>query len=362
MWAIIILLMISAVIIGFVFLISRIIKFSFIKNLSIGRVAKTLISTSILLLSFALFFIIGGFMNAMVIFLHFVIIWAISDFIANIYRKIKKCDRKKYISGAVAIIVTVIYLCYGIFSAFYVFRTEYNIKTNKNIGTDNLKIVGFSDSHIGVTLNHKDIEKCVEKINAEKPDIVVIVGDYIDDGTTLSELEKSSKALKKLTPRYGTYYVFGNHDAGYGKREYDRDDLVFNLRKNNVSVLEDDVVKITDKISLIGRKDRQSADRLMPNDFGIEKNNYNIVLDHQPYDFENLEKSGVDLVISGHTHGGQMIPINRVGRIIGENDMTYGHEKRSSTDFIVSSGISNWELYFKTGCISEYFVINLTSK
>jgi predicted MPP superfamily phosphohydrolase len=89
---------------------------------------------------------------------------------------------------------------------------------------------------------------------------------------------------------------------------------------------------------------------------------YVILLDHQPYDFDAEAAAGADLVLCGHTHGGQFIPINHIGEWIGENALRYGHEKRQNTDFIVSSGISNWTFRFKTGCHSEIVVIELKAK
>ena len=65
------------------------------------------------------------------------------------------------------------------------------------------------------------------------------------------------------------------------------------------------------------------------------------------------------MVISGHTCGGQFIPINHVGELTGENTKCYGYEKRGNTNFIVTSGISDWAFKFKTGCKSEYVVINV---
>ena len=82
-------------------------------------------------------------------------------------------------------------------------------------------------------------------------------------------------------------------------------------------------------------------------------------MDHQPTDYANEAAAGVDLVLSGHTHGGQLFPVNHVGDWFGINDRTYGYERRNNTDFIVTSGISCWEIKFKTGTKSEFVIIDL---
>ena len=76
-------------------------------------------------------------------------------------------------------------------------------------------------------------------------------------------------------------------------------------------------------------------------------------------DYDAEAASHMDLVVSGHTHGGQLIPFLDVGVWLGVNDAVYGYERRESTDFIVTSGISDWELFFKSGCRSEYVVIEI---
>ena len=84
----------------------------------------------------------------------------------------------------------------------------------------------------------------------------------------------------------------------------------------------------------------------------LDPDKFSIVLDHQPQDYEAQAKAGVDLVLSGHTHGGQLFPDDRV----------YGYEKRGSTNFIVTSGISDWAIKFKTGCRSEYLMLEIDGK
>ena len=84
-----------------------------------------------------------------------------------------------------------------------------------------------------------------------------------------------------------------------------------------------------------------------------------IDLNHQPNDYSNEKESQVDLVLSGHTHGGQVFPLGQIGKIAKIHDEFYGMHKRDNTTFIVNSGISNWEVYFKTLTKSEYTVINI---
>ena len=124
-------------------------------------------------------------------------------------------------------------------------------------------------------------------------------------------------------------------------------------------------METTNGLWIVGRKDRseeqrsggrQSAEALLS---AVDRNGYIVILDHQPHDFDGEAAAGADLVLSGHTHGGQFFPFNRVGQWLGENALSYGHERRQGTDFIVSSGISNWTFQFKTGCRSEIVLITL---
>ena len=176
-------------------------------------------------------------------------------------------------------------------------------------------------------------------------------------------------ALKQLQAPYGVYFSFGNHDKGYydnALRGYTGDDLIQELEKNGVTVLQDEYVPLGEDFYLVGRQDlsenltdtpRAAMGELMAQ--LPESDRYTIVLDHQPADFDAEAQAGAGLVLCGHTHGGQMIPINYLGQWLGVNDLRYGHERRQNTDFIVSSGISDWELLFKTGCHSEYVLIDL---
>ena len=116
-------------------------------------------------------------------------------------------------------------------------------------------------------------------------------------------------------------------------------------------------------ILIVGRRDASFGQRAelaaLLEDVDPEK--YIIVLDHEPTDYENEAATNADLVVSGHTHGGQLIPLGTVGKLFAGNERTYGYERRNRTDFIVTSGISDWAVHFKTGTRSEYVIITLNA-
>ncbi len=336
----------------------RIRKYEFLKNLGKRGI---LLSWLIAFASAAILTVIAGISNAVVIILHLLAFLGLCCFVAFIIKKSAKKILPHHYADIGAIVITVVYLCIGSFLMVHIFRTEYVLETEKTIGQD-LRIVQTADFHIGTIMDGESVEELVERINAENPDIVVIIGDFADDGTEKEDMIASCKALGKINAKYGTYFVFGNHDEGYfNSRNFSGDELKQALKENGIRIMEDDTVAITEKIYLLGRKDasdkdRKSISRLMKN---IPSDCYTIVLDHQPNDYDNQASAEVDLVLSGHTHGGHMFPAGYVGVLMGANDAFYGLNVRDNTSFIVSSGVSGWEIPFKTGTKSEYVVIDI---
>lgn len=304
---------------------------------------------------------------ATIISLHLLAFWLFFDFAAWLIKKTgfwKKIESngipKIYVPGILAILTTTVYLCIGWYYGHHVYETHYTLETEKNLGREKLRIVQISDSHIGSTFDGEGFAVYMKRVQKTKSDLVVITGDYVDDDTKKADMVRSCQALGELETTYGVYFVYGNHDKGYFQsRDFTAEELETELEKNHVSVLKDSVVEITDRITLIGRKDRSDVGRKSMDELLEEAQQYVIVLDHQPHDFKAQEKAGVDLVLCGHTHGGQMFPVGITGELSGENDKTYGLEKRGNTAFIVNSGISDWAIPFKTAAIAEYGVIDV---
>lgn len=305
--------------------------------------------------------------NAVVCVMYIAMIWAVSDFSFWLIEKIGHIAFEHYYAGWIALLVSIISLSVGWYLDHNVWQTNYELKTSKNM--PNLRVAMFADSHIGTTFDSNGFAKHLKAIQAQNPDILLIAGDYVDDGTTKEQMINATLALGKIKTKYGIYYVSGNHDKGYygaARRGFSEDDLFDKLKENGIIILQDESILVNNLFYIIGRKDysvqheqggrRKSIVELTKD---LDKHKYMIVLDHQPVEYEKEANAKVDLVLNGHTHGGQLFPFNQIGKWIKANDLVYGHEKRQNTDFIVTSGISDWAIKFKTGTKSEFVIINI---
>ncbi len=370
MWLVIFGLTIAGTIAGIIYLFTRFMRFDTVRRIAGDRKGVRIMLALIPILIGVCFFIKDS-VNTIVVVLNLMLFWILGDFITWIAGKVRKVPKKDgkssgpYYTGIAVIVFTTVYLCVGWYLAHHVFRTVYDLKTDKDLGQDTLKVVLFADSHIGTTFDGEGFAGHMKTIGQENPDLVLIAGDYVDDDSVKEDMVRACKALGELETTCGVYYVFGNHDKGYyNGRDFSYDDLVEELKKNGVVVLEDESVLLNDSFYLIGRKDKSDAERKSAGELtqGLDTDKYILMLDHQPNDYTEESLAGVDLVLSGHTHGGQLIPITKVGEWIGANDSTYGYQKRDGTEFIVTSGISDWAIKFKTGTKSEYVVINIEGK
>ncbi len=317
------------------------------------------------LLSFIplLLFIIGlfiDFVNAVVVDLHLIIIIFLTKLLFLIIKKITKKEINEYIVLGIGALLTTILMINAYYLAYHVVETDYTVYTTKDV--NNFRIVQVSDSHLGTTMDGKKFTKYMEDINKLNPDIVVLTGDFVDDGSSYKDMVEGAKGLGKLKTKYGVYFIYGNHDKGYyNNRSYKDEDIRKELKSNNVTILEDSSVEIGDNIILIGRKDREDKNRESIKDLtkDLDKSKYIISLNHQPNDYKNESETNIDLVLCGHTHGGQLFPLGQLGVLLGANDSFKGMEKRNNTTFIINTGISDWAIKFKTGTITEYTVIDI---
>ena len=299
--------------------------------------------------------------NAMICLLYLALIWGATDLVFGLLHKVFHISVAYPYIGLTAVLFAVTALSIGWYLNHHVVATYYQLTTQKEVAP--FRVVMFADSHIGTTFDAAGFEKNMQMIQAQKPDAVFVVGDYVDDNTSREDMIKSTQALGRLNTK--VYFVMGNHDKGYFRRRtFTKQELIDELQKAGVTVLQDEVILADRGFYIIGRQDasvRQEriGQRLSMAELTapLDNTKYKIVLDHQPTDYAH--QGVADLVLSGHTHGGQLFPFNQVGKWIGANDLVYGHLHQGNTDFIVTSGLSSWGIRFKTGTKSEFVVIDV---
>lgn len=212
------------------------------------------------------------------------------------------------------------------------------------------RIVAISDVHLGYGTDRRDLARYVEMINSQKPDMVLIVGDLIDNSVRPVVAQHMEEVLNNIYAPDGVYMVAGNHEYISGidaSEEF--------LSKTHISLLRDSVVRVGD-IVIVGRDDRMNRERKGLAEL-ISGDGYTIVLDHQPSAIGESVALGVDLHLSGHTHRGQVWPLSWLTDAMYEQ--SHGHRKWQDSDVIVSSGLSLWGPPFRIGTRSELIVIEL---
>ena len=334
--------------------------FSFINSAAIRKVSAVL---SVVIVGIILWKTLN-MTNTIVVAVHVAVFMLLGDLIGLIIRKGFGSSVSPRIVDLCAISACLVYLIIGWILMHGMWETDYSVSTDKNIGQ--LRIAQIADSHIGAGFNGEGFAKRLAKIQETDPDILVITGDFVDDDSMKQDMLDACEALSNFKTKYGVYYCLGNHDMGYydsSHRGYTGDELIAELEKAGVVVLGDEAVLVDDRFYVIGRLDADygRASRLDTSELikDLDKNKYMIVLDHQPTDYDGEAAAGVDLVLSGHTHGGQLWPLEYIQPIVSENNNVRGYERRGSTDFIVTDGISDWAVKFKTGCKSEFNIIDI---
>ena len=220
-------------------------------------------------------------------------------------------------------------------------RTLHLTIPKKVQGLETLNVVAASDIHLGSMIGKKRLDSMVARINALNPDLVLLPGDIVDEDLAPVIKHNLGDTLRNLSSRWGVFAVTGNHEYIGGVEE-----AYAYLSEHGVTVLRDRVVKVKDAFYLVGREDR-SIRRAGKNRKPLQElmaladpNCPIILMDHQPFQLEEGETNGVDLQISGHTHHGQLWPLNLITRRVYE--LSWGYKKKNSTHVYVSCGFGTW--------------------
>ncbi|MEK3772264.1 metallophosphoesterase [Paenibacillus sp. FSL R5-0887] len=265
---------------------------------------------------------------------------------------------------SIVLILVIGLVSYGIYNANHLKEVTYPLQIHKNTSLDQLNIVLISDLHLGYVNDVKFIEDVVDRINGLQPDIVLMTGDIFNGNYyALSNPSKGIELLSTIQSTYGVYACLGNHDAG---RSYD--EIVNFIDKSNIKLLNDEHVVIDNQFVVVGRRDsspigNQGNPRAITSEVmsDIDTNMPVIVMDHQPTN--RIEYADdVDLILSGHTHQGQVFPANLITNAMFTVD--YGHYQKNSNSphVIVTSGAGTWGPPLRIGTNSEIAQIKVDFK
>jgi len=212
-----------------------------------------------------------------------------------------------------------------------------------------------SDVHLGNVRGGAFVRRIVSRLNALKPDAVLLAGDMFDGAEV--DLTTVAQAWEKLAAPHGVYFATGNHDEFSDRSKY-----FTALTRSGVRVLHNEKIDLAGGLQLIGVHDGEAGEparyRNILGRLGIDRQRASILLTHQPSNLTVPEDAGVSLQVSGHTHGGQFWPWTHVvSRVHGR--FAYGLNRLNSLQVLTSSGVGTWGPPIRVGTRSEIVLITL---
>lgn len=322
----------------------------------------------------------GGFLclniwsTAAMILLHLIILSLLLDIAAFFIRKMfhnkkeekfYRISQKIYGCGMIPIFICCVIFAYGFINMTYINRTEYLIETEKELSE--YKIVLITDTHYATIQDTNLLKNAVKEISEEYPDIVLLAGDIVEEGTSKEKMQEVFAVFGSLKSRFGVYYVYGNHDCQpyTDYPAYTKLELIQTITENGITILEDNYTEINQELILAGRADaawgnssgRASSEQILN---GVDHNKYIIMADHQPIGTEENNAAGVDLELSGHTHAGQIFPVGCLTELTG--GLNYGKYQEGNCKIIVSSGFTGWGYPIRTQGHCEYVVVTVQGR
>jgi predicted MPP superfamily phosphohydrolase len=209
---------------------------------------------------------------------------------------------------------------------------------------DGFTLAQLTDLHIGPTIGRRELEAVVETTNALRPDLIAITGDLVDG--SVEQLRSAVMPLGQLRARHGVFFVTGNHEYFSGAAQW-----VEEISRLGIRVLRNERVTIENKGSafdLAGVDDRSAGRSGVPGHGedldralgGRDRNRVAVLLAHQPRTVQRAAEYGIDLQLSGHTHGGQILPFGLLVRL--QQHFLSGLHRVGETQLYVSRGTGFW--------------------
>ncbi len=260
--------------------------------------------------------------------------------------------------GSVSLVFVL--LVYGFINANSQKVTTLHLKINKKSPLKQLRIAFVSDIHYGTIIAYNDIKKMLDKVTAEKPDMLIFGGDFADEGADTVRAQEIKPLFDNIKLPLGVFAILGNHEYIH---QINKTFPIF--KQLNITLIKDSFINIGDQCILVGRddasgkgfsgKERKPLKEILKD---VKSDLPIILLDHQPTHLEEAAENGVDLELCGHTHQGQMFPLNIITHLAWE--VNYGYLKKGNTQYFVSSGYGTWGPRIRIGNTPEIVIFNLS--
>ncbi|GAA0075661.1 metallophosphoesterase [Clostridium sp. CTA-5] len=279
---------------------------------------------------------------------------------------------KKIIITIFSTIMTIFFMCILIFiyscyvepKLLSVKNIEFNSKDNVQ-NSKRIEVAQISDIHLGKYYSIEQLEKLVDKVNKQNPDIIVFTGDLFDNISTFDRAKDVSPILSKLSASIGKFAVFGNHDYGGGAEKAYKNIM----KESGFKLLVNEKYNINlnsgKNLSILGLDDgllgKPNINQTIKN---IETDSYNLLLLHEPDLADKFLDYNIDFILSGHSHGGQ-VKIPFWGEIVTPplaqkyKDGLYELNTSRNTNLYVNSGIGNTKLPFRFLNVPEISIFEL---
>lgn len=260
----------------------------------------------------------------------------------------------------IAVLISCLITLYGYIHFSNPTIKEVTFELNKPV--PDWKIVAVSDLHCG-TMSKRTLEKHIQTINEMHPDLVLLLGDQAV--VNWKDLQKMGYAgmLQQIQATMGVYAIYGNHEYIHGYVHNADPSFRKWAEDFKIKTLEDRAVTIDDQLVLIGRDDTSVVQRKTLNELcnNIDTCLPIIILDHSPLDLHSITQCGADIQLSGHTHNGQVFPVNWIGQIKSKlkGGLFYGYERRGEAQFYVTAGLGGSGAPIRIGTDGEIVVIKL---
>ena len=258
----------------------------------------------------------------------------------------------------VATVVVTLFLgvgCYGAWNVYQPVVRNERIVTEKLPQGTKFRIVMFSDVHLGRLLGRNFAQSVVSKVNGQRPDVVIVAGDLVDNSLSPVVRGNALQPLGDLVAPEGVYVVFGNHDFFDNPKGLQR-----LLKDRHVNVLMgSSTAVLNSQVKLTGLVDfsRDSSTDALRQLAGANEYFFSVLVDHQPRRMLAAEEEGYDLYLAGHTHTGQMWPNRLFTRYIF--DLDYGRREYGKMTAIVSGGIGFWGPPIRSSTAPEIVTIDV---